>query len=154
MNKKALINQLAESFFSLRQKCAMKDIYIIENLGTSLSEYNCLVQFFNTDVLGIKYLAKKLDLSPGGITRIVTMLEEKKLVERKISPEDRRNIDVFLTDKGKEMVAQMKKYSIDLHAEILGHIAPQYREQVVKSVEELIQAIDSWMDGHKELLDD
>ncbi|RLD11860.1 hypothetical protein DRI50_09655 [candidate division KSB1 bacterium] len=152
-NKQVLINQLAESFFTLRQKCATKDLYLIENLKISLSEYNCLVQFFNMDTVGIKHLAKQLDLSPGGITRIVTILEEKKLVERKISPGDRRSIDVFLTESGKKLVAKMKKLSIDLHAEILGHIELQYREQVVMSVEMLIQAIDLWIAGHQELLE-
>ena len=154
IKKKALIIQLAESFFTLRQKCVLKDLYLIEKLNMSLSEFNCLVLFFNTDELSIKHLAKQLDLSPGGVTRIVTVLEEKKIVERKISTEDRRSIDVFLTEKGKDLVAQMKKASIELHADILGHIESQYREQVVMSVEKLIQAIDLWIDGHKELLDD
>jgi len=153
IKKQALINQLAESFFTLRQKCALKDFYIIEKLNISLSEFNCLVNFFNTDTLGIKQLAKKLGLSPGGVTRIVTALEEKKLIERKISPDDRRSIDVYLTQSGKELVKQIKQFSVELHADILQRIDSQSREQVVMSVEKLIQAIDLWMQGHQELLE-
>jgi len=147
--KNILIHRMAESFFALRQKCALKDLFIANSLDISLSEFNCLVQFFETDSLGIKNLAEGLGLSPAGVTRIVTSLEEKNLVERKISPDDRRSIDVFLTDSGKALVKRIKKFSLDRHAEILSHIKPQYREQVVDSIEKLTQAIDLWMSERK-----
>jgi len=151
---KDLTAQMAEVIFSLRQKCALKDLYFVKTLGITAAEYNCLVQFFNADSLGVKELAEKLDITPGGVTRIITSLEEKKIVTRRISPEDRRGINVILTAKGKKMVKQIRQASMDLHAEILAQIDPQSRVAVVNAVKKLIEAIDSWLKAHDEVLEE
>ncbi len=151
MNReKNLVDRMAELVFTLRQKCALKDLYFVKMLGITAAEYNCLVQFFNTDSFGVKELAERLDITPGGVTRIVTSLEEKGIVERKISPEDRRGINVMLTPKGKKIVQEIRQASLDLHAEILQQIEPQYRQPVVEAIGKLIQAIDTWLLTHEE----
>ncbi len=149
--EKNLVNQMAELVFTLRQKCALKDLHFVKMLGITAAEYNCLVQFFNTDSFGVKELAERLEITPGGVTRIVTSLEEKGIVERKISPEDRRGINVTLTPRGKKIVEEIRRASLDLHQEILQQIEPQYRKPVVEAIEKLVQAIDTWLLTHEDL---
>ncbi len=148
----SLSERMSELIFTLRQKCALKDLYFVKKLGISIAEFNALVQFFTHDALGVKELAEKLDITPGGVTRIVTSLEEKGLVLRKISPEDRRSVDVFLTETGKDMVQQIRQTSLELHAKILEQIEPQFRQPVVDAIERLIEAIDKWIEVHEDEL--
>lgn len=145
--------RMAELVFTLRQKCALKDLYFVKTLSISSAEYNCLVQFFKTDSMGVKQLAERLDITPGGVTRIVTSLEEKGLIERRISPEDRRSVDVYLTPKGHEMVADIRQEWLELHGEILNQIEPEYREPVLQAMEKLTRAIDNWLQVHDNVLD-
>jgi len=143
------ISKMAELIFTLRQKCALKDLYFVKRTGITSAEYNCLIQFYNADYLSMKELSERLDITPGGVTRIVTSLEDKGIVKRSISPEDRRGIQVSLTKKGARIVQEMKQASIELHRDIMSHIEPKYREPVINAIELLINAINNWLETHR-----
>lgn len=143
------VTKMAKLVFTLRQKCAHKDNYFVQSLDITASEYTCLVQFFDSNVMGVKELSSRLDITSGGVTRILTSLEDKGIIRRRISTEDRRSIDVHLTKKGIEMVNHIRQASYDLHAEILSHIAPDHRQSVLDAIEQLIKAIDNWIIAHE-----
>lgn len=142
--------RMAELIFALRQKCAQKDLYFLRHADISPAEYGCLFQFFDADEAGMKELGERLDITPGGVTRIVTSLEEKGIVERRISPEDRREIRVALTGAGRRLVGRVRRESQELHAEIIGAIDPRRREAVVAGLEQLVRAISDWLDARRE----
>ena len=142
---KSLAEKMANLVFTLRQKCAAKDMVFVRRLHITPAEFNCLLQFFNHDGLNVKDLAQRLHITPGGVTRIVTSLEKKGILKREIAPNDRRGILVSLTEKGKEVVYQIKHASEELHGEILDKIEDEHREAIVFAVEQLIGAIDEWL---------
>jgi len=140
---------MAKLVFTLRQKCVLKDSQIVHRLGITNSEYMCLVQFLDRDTIGVKQLAKQLEITSGGVTRILTSLEDKGNIKRRISREDRRNIDVHLTRKGKAMVDHISQESCDLHAEILNHFEPDHQRPLMNAIDQLIKAIDKWLATHE-----
>jgi DNA-binding MarR family transcriptional regulator len=142
--------KMAELIFALRQKCAQKDLYFLRHSDVSPAEYSCLLQFFGADEVGMKELGERLDITPGGVTRIVTSLEEKGIVERRISSEDRREIRVVLTQTGERLVDKVRRASHDLHAEIIGAIEPRNRDAVILGMEQLVRAISGWLETHRE----
>ena len=144
------VARLADLIFTLRQKCAIKDLYVLKRSGVSSSEYNCLMQFFGLSEIGMKELIERLGITPGGVTRIITGLEEKGFVERRIDPEDRRSINVILTDKGKGIVEDIRNASLELHAEIIEGIELESRESVIEAMQKLIKAINSWIEANSE----
>lgn len=145
----AYISGMSQLIFILRQKCAAKDNYFLRSLDVSSAEYNCLTGFFDTPALGIKDLSAWLGISPGGITRIIISLEEKGIVKRRTSPDDKRNVDVILTKKGIKMVDRIRRASLELHADIMSHIEPQYQHAVLEAMEQLTFAIDRWVEAHE-----
>ena len=147
-------NKIAELIFKLRQKCALKDIYFMKLFGISQSEYNCLVQFFEVNSMGVKDLAERLDITPGGVTRIITSLENKGYVERRISLDDRRNINVLLTSQGRKLVKKMRRAAIDIHREIFDQIDPSERETVAAAIQTLLNALDSWLQEQARVLEE
>ncbi|EON75728.1 Transcriptional regulator, MarR family [Lunatimonas lonarensis] len=46
-------------------------------------------------------IAPMLGLEPRSLTRVLKAMEEKRLVERKPDPGDRRSVRIFLTEEGK-----------------------------------------------------
>ncbi len=147
-------NKIADLIFKLRQKCALKDAYFMKLIGISQSEYNCLVQFFDEEAMGVKDLAERLEITPGGVTRIITSLENKGYVVRRISLNDRRNINVSLTSQGKKLVKKMRKAAIDIHREIFDQIDPQERENVVRAIQTLLTALDNWLREQARVLEE
>ena len=144
------VSRLADLIFTLRQKCSLKDHYVVRRAGISQAEYNCLSQFFDGGTIGMKELGERLDITPGGVTRIITGLEEKGIVERRIDAEDRRGINVVLTPRGEEIVGEIRRTSLELHAEIIERIDPASRQKVIDVVEQLILAINGWLESNRE----
>ncbi len=142
---KQLAERMANLVFTLRQKCAAKDMVFVRRLHITPAEFNCLLQFFNNDGLNVKELANRLHITPGGVTRIVTSLEKKGILKREIAPHDRRGILVSLTEEGKKVVYEIKHASEELHGEILEKIEDEHREAIVFAIEQLINAIDEWL---------
>lgn len=148
------VSKLADLIFTLRQKCALKDHYVVRRAGISPAEYNCLMQFFEAGTIGMKGLGERLDITPGGVTRIITGLEEKGIVERRIDSEDRRGINVILTPEGERIVGDIRSTSLELHAEIIERIDPSSRQKVIDAVDQLIIAINGWLEANPEIKDD
>jgi DNA-binding MarR family transcriptional regulator len=141
--------QMAELIFNLRQKCAAKDNYFVKTLEISNAEYNCLVQFFETETFSVKELAERLDITSGGVTRIITSLEDRGYIKRTMSSEDRRGIKVTLTEKGCKIVTEIREASLELHSKILEQIKPEKRKQILEAIKRLSSAIDNWLVEHQ-----
>ena len=141
--------QMAELIFNLRQKCAAKDNYFVKTLDISNAEYNCLVQFFETETFSVKELAERLDITSGGVTRIITSLEDRGYIKRTMSSEDRRGIKVTLTEKGCKIVTEIREASLELHSKILEQIKPEKRKQILEAIKRLSSAIDNWLVEHQ-----
>ncbi len=55
----------------------------------------------------IQHIGKKVLLASGSITYVVDKLEGKQLLERKACPNDRRVTHAAITQKGKELMAEI-----------------------------------------------
>ncbi|MBN1885144.1 MAG: MarR family transcriptional regulator [Candidatus Krumholzibacteriota bacterium] len=141
------IERLGELIFHLRQKCALKDMHLVREHGISTAEYNCLIQFFDRSTAGMKELGERLEITPGGVTRIVSSLERKGILERRISPEDRRGIDVVLTSEGARIVGDIHRATQELHAEILAGISDDRQQDMIGAIELLSRAIGRWLES-------
>lgn len=62
-------------------------LFIIKNIG-------------NDNGILLSKVRNKIKLAPSTVTPIITSLEEKGLIERKIDKKDRRNIYIYLSEKG------------------------------------------------------
>ncbi|RMH64414.1 MAG: MarR family transcriptional regulator [Calditrichaeota bacterium] len=148
MTDQNLEYEMANTIFLLRQKCYTKDMYFVRSFNITMAEYNCLVIFFSKEIYAIKDLAKALDITPGGVTRIITSLEKKGIVKRRIGVEDRRRIDVQLTKKGRDMVDKLRQTSMEMHGKILSRLEEPHREPVLNALRQLTEAIDAWVEEH------
>ncbi len=143
-----LKKKMADLIFTLRQRCATKDMYFVHEFGITIAEYNCMVLFFSRASYGVKDLAHALDITPGGVTRIITSLEKKNIIRRKISIEDRRNINVSLTRKGQQMVDGLRTASEEIHGKILKKIDAPFRGPVIEALGHLTDGLDAWIAEH------
>lgn len=64
-------------------------LFIIKNIG-------------NDNGILLSKVRNKIKLAPSTVTPIITSLEEKGLIERKIDKKDRRNIYIYLSEKGEK----------------------------------------------------
>lgn len=80
-------------------------------------------------------LADALSLSPSTVTRFVDALSERKLVKRKTSTEDARDVLVHPTAMAAKVVAQVDKLIDELNQEVRKAFGPALCDQLLKDLQ-------------------
>jgi DNA-binding MarR family transcriptional regulator len=140
----ALAEKMADLTFNLVKTCQHKEQNFAASFGLTTTEFRCLRYFRNTNAIPIKELTKLLHVTPGRITHILTALEKKKLLIRKIDEGDRRGITAYLTDKSAVFIQNLNASHVKLHKEILDGISQDKQAAIVNAMEELLTALKIW----------
>ena len=146
MDQREMAEAMADLTCELAKTCFEKEKYFAALFNLTTAEYKCLRLFTNTYSKSIKEIALGMNLTPGRITHILTSLEAKKLIERKVDPTDRRNVIVYLTNKSKPFLNNLNESYVKIHEELLKNIEPKKQEVVIGSMKELLKALKSWRD--------
>ncbi len=137
--------RLANLTFSLLANCQEKEVHLAELHGLTQAEFRCLRLFGTDESLNNKTIAERMKLSPSRLTRIIDGLVKKEYINREIDPNDRRNMRVTLSSKGKSLVQQLNKAYVDIHEEILQDIDPSMHEQLITAMTHLLEALEKWL---------
>jgi len=70
----------------------------------TVSQFGVLEALYHLGPLNQKALGEKLLKSGGNITMVIDNLEKSGCVQRKRDPEDRRSVQIHLTDKGQKFI--------------------------------------------------
>lgn len=139
-----LAEEMANITCELAKTCTAKENYFAALFNLTPAEFKCLRLFTNKKVLSIKEITFQLQITPGRITHILTSLETKKFVTRKIDPTDKRNVLVYLTPKSEPFIRNLNDNHIKLHEDILEKIDPEKREIVISAMKDVIVALNLW----------
>ena len=110
--------------------------------GFTMSQYYTLFNIQQNQTLTMNQLSEKMNLDTSTMSRVVATLERDGYILRERWEEDRRVIKVKLTDKGfittQELSAEVRGY----YQHIIGAIPQGQVDDVVKSVNTLLQAFE------------
>jgi len=135
---------MAELTCELARTCNEKENYFAAMFNLTPAEFKCLRLFSKKTSLSIKEIAHRMKITPGRITHILTALEEKKFVKRRVDPGDKRNVIVSLTAKSTPFIKNLNENHIKLHEDILEKIEPEKRPLVLTAMGEVVDALRSW----------
>ena len=138
-NPLALDNQLCFSLYSA--SLAMTQIYkpLLQPLGLTFPQYLVMMILWKEDGVSLITVARKLGQQPGALTPVIKRMAEQGLLTRNRSTDDERQLQIFLTDAGKE-----------LRDKALGVYSCVF-EQCDMSVEELVR-LKTELDGLRDRL--
>ncbi len=137
--------QLAELTFKLLQSCHEKEERLARQYGLTQAEFRCLRQLHENENINNKEIAERMHLSASRLTRIVDGLVVKGYVQREIEPNDRRNMRVFLSEKGQEFVRQIDSAYVNIHAQILQDIESGQHRPLIGAMSHLLSALERWI---------
>ena len=146
METNSTASRLANLTFSLLANCQEKEVHLAELHGLTQAEFRCLRLFGTDESLNNKTIAERMNLSPSRLTRIIDGLVKKRYIRRNIDSNDRRNMKVHLSTKGKALVQQLNKAYVDIHEEILMDIDPSQHEQLIVAMTHLLEALEKWLE--------
>ncbi|WP_176594668.1 MarR family winged helix-turn-helix transcriptional regulator [Sphingobium sp. EM0848] len=101
-----LDQQLCFSLYSTT--IAINRLYkpMLDSLGVTYPQYLVLSTLWERDGQMISAIADRLALEPSTITPLMKRLESAGFVSRQRNPDNERQVQVFLTAKGKDLRAQ------------------------------------------------
>lgn len=103
---------------------------LFREYGITSSQYNVLriLRGEGTPLPSLEIADRMIQVVPA-ITGLIDRLEKQELVRRHRCDKDRRVIYIELTDKARELLAQIDQPLMDLHREVIGHLtADELRE--------------------------
>ena len=145
MSTNQTAERLADLTFSLLARCQEKEAWLAEEHGLFQAELKCLRLFGSDETLNNKEIAKRMNLSPSRLTRIIDGLASRGYMTREIDQSDRRNMRVFLSRRGKILTNKLHKAFVEIHYEILEDIDASQHESLITAMEHLSSAIEKWL---------
>jgi DNA-binding MarR family transcriptional regulator len=116
------------------------DAELRESHGLTWAEYDVLLRLAKATgrTLTMTELAKRIMISPSGLTRVVDGLERKGFVKRSRSNDDARVVSASLTDAGRDKV----KRAAQTHLRgIRDHFTSRLSDAQLKAVASALQVI-------------
>ena len=113
----------------------------------------CLVALRHNGLLTLSQLGEHVNLSPSTLTGILDRLEEKELVKRVRSDEDRRKILLHLTDKGLALTNDAPALLQDKLSVAISRLPELEQAAISLSIEKLVQIMNlDYLDASPNLL--
>ena len=86
--------------------------------GLTSPQYFVFNALWMGDGISIGDLGERVSLDSSTLTGIIDRLEKTGYLERRINPDDRRSIMIFLTDKAREVGPQILEFADELDAKL------------------------------------
>lgn len=134
------MDKTAKKFYNLSNKlfklCAKKNDFFRKCLKLGRMECKLLILLADTDkIMCMNEISGKIGVSHSRVTRIIDKLEEKELVKRYPSKEDRRKWLAEITDKGEAITQESRKDIMHTHKMLLKNLPKNKIENIYESLE-------------------
>ncbi|MBS1493057.1 MAG: MarR family transcriptional regulator [Bacteroidetes bacterium] len=110
---------------------------IFQPKGFSVKEAHLLGYLLYYSPCTVNNLINVLGVKNSTLTSMITRLEDKELLKRKINSEDKRSFEIILTAKGKRVSADFHKYVRELEEKILKKLSNEDVNSLKKIVVEI-----------------
>lgn len=109
--------------------------------GVTMAQCHALVEIGRAGSISLVDLANLLDLDNSTMSRTVNNLVNKKLVDRRVDPTNRRYVTIKLTPDGTKSFNEIESKMESYFLQILSAIPDDKHEQVLESLQLLLKAI-------------
>jgi DNA-binding MarR family transcriptional regulator len=130
-------SRLQELINEMVKCCEDRKIYENQRFGLPYAEIKCLMLFEDERYLTVKNIAKRLDVAKSRVTKLISGLLEKGLVERSDDPYDSRIKLIRVTHVGQEKIRQVLSFYRDIHSSLLLNIPPEERNTLLSYLDRL-----------------
>ena len=111
---------------------------VFQEMSAQLSKFDVTpVQYGVMYCLWVKEIAEELRLENSTISGVLERMEKKGLIKRKVSKEDRRFVEIILTDKGNDLEEPILETVEEVNRIVLKDMGQQEQEALKESLRHL-----------------
>lgn len=104
-----------------------------DRFGLTVPDWRVLAHLSGSGTVSVREIHQRVDMDKSKVSRAASRLEDMGLISKKTHPEDRRLLELTLTDRGRTIVAELAPladaYQQELLAE-LGADADSFQRQL------------------------
>ncbi len=135
------VTRFREQMRRLERILVLLEQFQSECCGLSLSQCHALVVIGRSSPISIGDLALRLGLDKSTISRVVDSMVISGHVNRREHPEDRRTVELSLTDTGKASFERIEQEMNRQYKKVLSAIPEAKRTQVLESIDILLTVL-------------
>ena len=113
----------------------------LKYLKITTSQYTVLRCLHETEGVNLSALSERISTNKNNCSSLVNRLCQQGLIQKKVITNDRRNYNLKLSNKGKEVFHQAECIALDLQREVLDKLPPHAEEQIVSSLQKITDAL-------------
>lgn len=120
--------------------------WITDSISKELKEYDIYEPQFNVlrilrgakgNPISVNRILENMVQRSSNVTRIVDKLASKGLVERTLAVEDRRKMDIIITNEGLELLIKLDKKVQDFHRPMMNNLSPEEADTLNQLIRKL-----------------
>lgn len=104
-----LENQLCFAVYAFSREITKIYRPYLEPLGLTYTQYLVMIVLWEEDGISLKKLGGKLKLDSGTLTPLLKKLEKEGNIIRTRDKKDERNLIIYLSDKGRDLMGEAEK---------------------------------------------
>jgi DNA-binding MarR family transcriptional regulator len=109
------------------------------DIGVTRPQWQVLIALARHEGVKQSLLAEILDVEPITICRMIDRLQEASLVERRPDPADRRAWCLFLTDKARGVIDQLRPLATEMFEVALEGVSTVERSNMINTLDRIRQ---------------
>ena len=115
---------------------------LVEQHGVSVSEWVALRHMYNRDASAASELIAALGMTKGAVSKILTRLQDKGLVQRYIVDDDLRAQQLCLTEEGRTLVPKLAALADQNDEAFFGQLNDEQRNALLGTLKLLVRVND------------
>ena len=102
----------------------------LSNFNLTVSQFGVLEALYHLGAMHQNELAEKILKSSGNMTLVIDNLSKRNLVKRQRDTEDRRRVQVHLTEEGQALIAQIFPRHVQIVVDVMGTLTSDEQLQL------------------------
>lgn len=130
-----------DALHSIRLKTRHKMITEVERNKVEMTyiDHKMMLDIESFGIASQQMLVESMNRDKGQIARIVTRLHRQGLIEKNAHPEDKRSVQLSVTDKGKTILKNLEK----VESELVERMVAGLEQQQIETLVALLNKVDS-----------
>lgn len=95
-----------------------------ERFGISIPEWRVVAHLSQSGAVSVREVHERVDMDKSKVSRAAARLEAAGYVEKRVNSVDRRLVKLSLTDKGREMMAELAQVADAYQRELVARLGP------------------------------
>lgn len=126
-----------ELFYDVMHLMKKQTIITSDNQNPYLGQLKCLYQISQTGKISQRNLSEVLHIRANSLSETISKLEQKELVKREQSKEDKRTYMVSLTEAGEKEIEKIRNARADAHIDCLEYLTVGEKEQFYRILKKI-----------------